>query len=427
MAFYTGLMNKIRLKSKYHLKQVYVQHYSPEKNLYFDQLAEKRFAELKYLSIQLPISGIWTISQAHDGEFTHKEDWKHAWDFVILNASGAQYQGDGFALTDYLCYNKNILAAYDGIVQEVEKSIDDNAVGENNLLSNWGNTIILKHSEYLYSKYSHLQKESISLKKGDRVKKGQVIAKVGNSGRSPYPHLHFQLQQTPYIGSHTILYPFSSYFKVDADGTRKLKTYDFPQTGEKIEKIAINELMNKALTWEVGRKMEMEIEQNGIKRLELWRIQADMYRNTYIESVDSNSFAYFYNDGNLTYFKNFAGKKSSALYHFYLALYKVHHSFYAGIRMDDEVALHLSSLPLPTRILQDIISPFYLFIHSKYALVYIEADDDFSPTKLSLMSSVSNYHFGKIKKKNNYHMEINSSGHLFISLNNNQLTITQKN
>ncbi len=420
-------MNKIRLKNKYHLKQVYVQHYSPEKNLYFDQLAEKRFAELKYLPIQLPISGIWTISQAHNGEYTHKEDWKHAWDFVILNASGSQYQGDGFALNDYLCYNKNVLAAYDGIVQEVVRNIHDNPVGENNLLSNWGNTIVIKHSEYLFSKYSHLQKDSISLKKGDWVKKGQVIAKVGNSGRSPYPHLHFQLQQTPYIGSHTILYPISSFFTIDEQGKRSLKTYDFPKTGEKIEKIGINELMNKAMTWEVGREIEIEIEENGIKRLELWRIQADMYRNTYIESVDTNSFAYFYNDGNLTYFKNFVGKKSTALYHFYLALYKVHHSFYAGVKIDDEVALHITSINWGTRIAQDFLAPFYIYLHTKYTLVYQKTDDDFSPNVLTLESSVSNYQFGKLKKQSIYQIEIHSTGLIDISLNHNNLHISQKN
>ena len=70
-----------------------------------------------------------------------------------------------------------------------------------------GNTVIIKHAEGLYSKLCHLQKDSVNVKAGDNVYCGQVIGRVGNSGRSPYPHLHFQLQSTQYIGSKTLKYP----------------------------------------------------------------------------------------------------------------------------------------------------------------------------------------------------------------------------
>ncbi len=56
----------------------------------------------------------------------------------------------------------------------------------------YGNTIILEHRDNFYSRYAH---NSVNLvKKGDYVKKGQVIAYVGSSGRSTGNHLHFEIR-----------------------------------------------------------------------------------------------------------------------------------------------------------------------------------------------------------------------------------------
>ena len=56
-----------------------------------------------------------------------------------------------------------------------------------------GNYIIIKHKSKEFSVYAHLRENSLCLKKGDKVKRGEVIAKVGNTGHSTEPHLHFQL------------------------------------------------------------------------------------------------------------------------------------------------------------------------------------------------------------------------------------------
>lgn len=56
-----------------------------------------------------------------------------------------------------------------------------------------GNYVILDLGNNMYACYGHLIPGSLTVKKGDVVKEGQVIGRVGNSGNSDVPHLHFQI------------------------------------------------------------------------------------------------------------------------------------------------------------------------------------------------------------------------------------------
>jgi murein DD-endopeptidase MepM/ murein hydrolase activator NlpD len=56
-----------------------------------------------------------------------------------------------------------------------------------------GNIVVIKHTNGEYSNYLHLKPGSVQVKAGDQVKQGQVIGKVGHSGNSTEPHLHFQV------------------------------------------------------------------------------------------------------------------------------------------------------------------------------------------------------------------------------------------
>lgn len=56
-----------------------------------------------------------------------------------------------------------------------------------------GNYIIMKCREHVYAAFAHLQRGSIAVRPGQIVQRGQVLGKVGHSGNSTAPHLHFQL------------------------------------------------------------------------------------------------------------------------------------------------------------------------------------------------------------------------------------------
>ena len=53
-------------------------------------------------------------------------------------------------------------------------------------------TIVLNHGQEIKSQYAHLSK--ILVGRGERVRKGQTIAEVGNTGKSTGPHLHYEVK-----------------------------------------------------------------------------------------------------------------------------------------------------------------------------------------------------------------------------------------
>ena len=62
-----------------------------------------------------------------------------------------------------------------------------------NSLKSYGNMIILKHDGGYFTVYAHADK--LHAERGDLVSRGQIIAKVGSTGRSTGPHLHFELRK----------------------------------------------------------------------------------------------------------------------------------------------------------------------------------------------------------------------------------------
>ena len=72
-------------------------------------------------------------------------------------------------------------------------SVDDGVViYSDNGIRGYGNMIVIAHGEDIFTVYAHNRKNKVE--KGDRVKKGEVIAEIGNTGRSTGPHLHFEIR-----------------------------------------------------------------------------------------------------------------------------------------------------------------------------------------------------------------------------------------
>ena len=415
---------KFRTKVSKTLAEVYIQQNSPERNLYSFQNDMVRFRHEDKTPVKLPFYGTWSISQAHDGEYTHKDEFRHAWDFVITDTENKQFMGTGDNLGDYYCYDKQVLAPADGTVEEVVDDIQDNQIGDVDTKNNWGNTIIIRHSDTLFTSMSHLKPGSITVKPGERVKEGDIIARCGNSGRSPYPHLHFQFQETPYIRSVTLDYPFS-HFVLHKDDNFSLRSFEYPGQDDHVSNIEIHELLGGSMHLIPGKKMSFEIFNNGHSRTEEWEVMTDPYNNTYIACSCAKTRAYFISDDNLLYFTHFQGNKRSLLYYFFLAAYKLQSGFYQDMVLMDRYPLNLTYRQ-PLLSIQDLLAPLWRFFGSKYEMKYAWIDSEISPQEIRLESSATNVLLGYELKRIDFVISIGEMGIRQIEVNAKKFNLRAK-
>ncbi len=400
---------KLRINKRNFLTEVDIQEGSPEKNLYAYKNNIKRFGNLyKYFPIKLPFWGEWYISQGHNDKITHKDEWQHAWDFVIIDNNNSQYTNEGKNVEDYYCYNKPIIAPANGIVVDIVDGIDDNKIGDVNLIENWGNSIVIKHSEFLFSQVSHIKAGSFKVAVGDVVKHGDILANVGNTGRSPFPHMHFQIQATPYIGSKTIDYPISSYV-VYENKKPKIISFDKPKVNQKIISINKNYLLSEAFNFVPGKILKYKVSSNNNIENVKWEVFTDIYNNSYIYCKKTKSAAYFVNNGDIFYFTKFIGSKKSMLYLFSLSVYRINFGFIEQLQENDFIQIN-NVFPKSIMFLQDIIAPFYMFLTAKYKLKYLSITKDFTQNQIKLESTITTSIFNNEKQKLNNKIIITNKG-----------------
>ena len=376
------LLLKYRITSN-RLHLVTQQLFSPEKNYYAFHYYNKRYKNESLIQIHPPFYGFWYVSQGYDGGITHLGDWKNALDFVITDEMKKSFKLPGKELSDFFCYNVPVLAPASGIVSEVLDGIEDNPIGGVNLENNWGNTVIIKHADGLFSKLSHLTPYSIAVSPGSFVKKGDYIATCGNSGRSPEPHIHFQLQSSPYIGSKTLPYPLSYYILLQ-NGKYEFHSFDIPNERATISAVYTMPLMQKALSFIPGETIDWEIitdskDGKDSKQLESWSVNSDAYNQQYFYCEKTKSTAYFVNNGTLFYFTQFYGNKNCFLYQCYINMHKLILSFYQDLELFDHVPIN-GLYNGAWKIAQDLLALSHLFLQTKYSMKCVSADDIYNPT-----------------------------------------------
>jgi murein DD-endopeptidase MepM/ murein hydrolase activator NlpD len=137
----------------------------------------------------LPVNGRVYIAQ------------RFAVDWEQLDGEGRIYAGAQSKPESYTIYGRDVLAVADAPVVSIIDGLPDQppgmmpsgiAIGEAD-----GNSVVLDLGRGRYALYAHLRAGSITVKPGDRVRRGQVIAHVGNSGNTLAPHLHFHVMDGP--------------------------------------------------------------------------------------------------------------------------------------------------------------------------------------------------------------------------------------
>lgn len=176
--------------------------------------------------------------------------------------------------------NVPVYAADDGVVYSTK---DNDKSGKS-----WGNFVKIKHNDGTYTLYAHLR-DGIKVKTGQKVKQGDQIGNMGNTGKSEANHLHYEV----YVGGASTsnrrnpldyTYVYDGQI-VHPDDTKKVKykpkdtTPSTPKVDEKDKKIQELQIKVNELTKEVE---ENNIEINKLKsELE----EANSYKLKYVASV----------------------------------------------------------------------------------------------------------------------------------------------
>jgi murein DD-endopeptidase MepM/ murein hydrolase activator NlpD len=164
-------------------------------------------------------------------------DWKRLKD-------NASFEGDPLDVRAYHAYGHDVLAVADARVVSVMDGLPDNvprtAAGFSPALpltmSNVaGNHVVLDLGEGYFAYYAHLQPGSVSVHVGDSVQRGQVLGRIGNSGDSREPHLHFQLTDAPRLLDAEGLPHVIDRYRVRAGSATYERTNELPVRGMLID------------------------------------------------------------------------------------------------------------------------------------------------------------------------------------------------
>ncbi len=379
-----------------------IQYYNPEKTVYKNANFLQRFANDLLFKIKLPFLGEWTVSQGYNGEITHLGEWGSALDFVITDDENKTYSGSGTSKDDFYCYNKPVVAPADGYIYQISNITKDNDINDVNTNKNWGNTIIINHLNGLFTQISHLKKDSFKVQIGDYVTKGTVLALCGNSGRSPEPHLHFQMQLSPEIGAKTHPYPVGYYFE-KTDGKPILRIGEVPAENSIIYNVDSLELIHNRFEFKPGRVLNVTSNSEKLT----WTVATNEYNQTYIYCKKSKSTAYFVNDGTMFYFTDFEGKKKSALYMFYRSCFKLLLAGERNIEIRDRIPLS-KELPLSIRWLQDFMAPIILLSRVNFSSQLNAMDNPFYPENVEYLNRVEVKYFGQKQPYTEYKVNVSS-------------------
>jgi murein DD-endopeptidase MepM/ murein hydrolase activator NlpD len=180
---------------------------------------KSEFAQNTYI---FPLRGVsfvgWGASLHTGHRWAVPEEF--AFDIAKLGENGLTHKGDGTHFDDYYAYGADVLAAADGHVISAanDQPEDPSAMQRPNetqeayfarlqkeqgerlakgLVAISGNYVMIDHGKNEYSLYAHLQPRSVRVHVGDQVKTGDVIGKLGSSGNSTEPHLHFHVCDKP--------------------------------------------------------------------------------------------------------------------------------------------------------------------------------------------------------------------------------------
>ncbi len=330
--FFLFVLKSVRLREfAYRIKK------TPEMTLRSYVLSVFRF-KAEEINLFLPFSGNWSVYQGFDDEWTHEGEWRYAYDFVIRQ-EGSTFKNEGLGLEDYHAYRKPVLSPVSGYVIDLKKSIEDNAIGQVNTIENWGNYVVIQTALGSFVELSHFSRHSLRVRKGEFVEQGQMLGLCGNSGYSPQPHIHIQVQESAVLGSRTLPFNFVSYIRDDT-----LHFYERPLRDEDLESCVNDRILDKILSFSLDSVYSYKVYKDG-KEVDAFALKVKMNRFSgqfYFEDEHKN-LLYFAKEAGMFYFYDYEGDSEVWLQKFYTAMPRVPLCYKKDLRWRDYLPVHNQS------------------------------------------------------------------------------------
>jgi Peptidase family M23 len=180
--------------------------------------------------------------QIFDGHFMISR--RFAIDWMKID-NGAIFSGDKKDKHAYPAYGQPVFAVANGTVVTARDGLPDNVPGHNEEFhpavpitpdTLLGNTIVIDLGGEQFAFYAHLKPGSLRVKKGDQVKRGQLLANIGASGDAREPHLHFQVSTSsnPLAGDG-VPYLLDQFRIQSTDHIWQVRTRELPLGGSLID------------------------------------------------------------------------------------------------------------------------------------------------------------------------------------------------
>jgi hypothetical protein len=160
-------------------------------------------------------NGHRSLRYALNGERIIKAE-TFAIDWVQLR-DGFAFTGDGTRNEQYFGFGSDVFAAADGTVVFVRDDLPEETPGLEPLhvkkpIDFAGNQVVLRLGSDVWAVYAHLQTGSVKVRVGEEVTTGQVLARLGNSGNTNAPHLHFVVTDHPdFVIARSVPFVFNRY------------------------------------------------------------------------------------------------------------------------------------------------------------------------------------------------------------------------
>jgi urea transporter len=272
---------------------------SPEENSRQFLNMELRNLSTAIPAFYIPVKGPWTITQGFNGTETHMGQWCHALDFEVTDKDGSTYKNGGLSPEDFYACNLPVYAPASGQVVNIVDNLPNNPIGQVNCHQNWGNLVVIAHRGGVYSLLCHLAPKTIKVKMGDYVQAGEPLGKVGSSGRSPVPHLHFQVQLSPEPGAPTIPVDLLHYLIISGSDSEYI-TRGIPQKNQIIQSLIHDNSRSRGGSFPLGQSWSYEIKIGQEIFIEEWKSTIDFSGSRFLrESSSGNSLRVIIDDQSL--------------------------------------------------------------------------------------------------------------------------------